>query len=104
MRAHDLSGLAIAALRHLFVDPCLLHDGKPVCSGQALDRHHVAFHHADRECTGSHRRAVDQHGAGAAGGDAAAEFGARDTGEVAQRPQQRHIRVGVDVDRVSVDG
>ena len=37
-RAHDLAGLAVAALRHVLLDPRLLHGVEPVAARQALDR------------------------------------------------------------------
>ena len=52
-----------------------------------------------RRDAGTHRLAVDTHGAGAAGGDAAAELGAGQVEHVAQHPQQGHGRVGIDLHR-----
>ena len=50
----------------------------------------------DRRHAGAHRLAVEMHRAGAAQRDAAAVLGAGQAEQIAQRPQQRHLRVGVD--------
>src|SRR5271170_1480670 len=44
------------------------------------------------------------HRAGAAGGDAAAEFGAGELEMLAQHPEQRRVRRGIDFMPLSVDG
>ena len=51
-----------------------------------------------------HRRAVDQDHAGAAFADPAAVFAAGKVRPVAQRPQQRDLRVELEVERIAVDG
>ena len=74
---HDHAGLAVAALRHVVVEPGLLHlvqtpsGDRPsmvvICApATALDGHRA----------GARRDSVDMHGAGAALGDAATVFGA----------------------------
>src|SRR5208282_5643497 len=50
---------------------------------------------ADRHRTGTHRAAVDMHGAGATLRDTAAEFRASQTDHVAQHPEKR--RIGLDI-------
>ena len=49
--------------------------------------------------------AVEMDGAGAAGADAATEFGAGQADDVANGPQEGHLRVGVDrvLDAVDLD-
>jgi hypothetical protein len=41
-RGEDLSALAVAALRHLVIDPCLLHRMQPRARGEAFDRRDAA--------------------------------------------------------------
>ena len=52
---------------------------------------------ADRDRAGAHRLAVDMHGAGAALRDAAAEFGAGQSELVAQHPEQRRLRLDIEL-------
>jgi len=58
---------------------------------------------ADRNAAGAHRHAVDVNGAGAALCDAATIFGAGQAGILANRPQQRRIRLDVEGECFSVD-
>src|SRR5258706_15987198 len=83
-RRHDLTGLAIAALRHLLFDPG--HDnGMVLVSGDAFDGGDVPSRQsARRKRAGPHGLAVDMHGAGAAKTRAAAEFGAGQAKRIAQ--------------------
>src|SRR5688572_2114455 len=74
---HDLSGLAIAALRHAELPPCLLH-GMLAVGAQALDgRDGFTVRHVNRRDAGAHSLAIEMDGAGPAGADAAAELGTR---------------------------
>src|ERR1700738_4710569 len=74
-RRHDLAGLAIAALRHLFGEPGLLHR-MPAVRREPLDGGDLGtVDGADRRDAGADRLAVDMHGAGAALRDPAAELG-----------------------------
>src|SRR3989441_3806938 len=101
---HDLPRLAVAALRHVLRDPCLLHRVRAVL-GQAFDGGHaLAGDGRHGQHAGARRDAVQVDGAGAALGDAAAELGAGEPERVTQHPQER--RVGSDVDRfaLAVDG
>src|SRR5437879_203525 len=101
---HDLPRLAVAALRHVFLDPRALHGVRAV-PGEALDRGHpFAGDGGHGQYAGARRDAVQVDGAGAALGDAAAELGAGEPERVAQHPEER--RVGGDVDRfaLAVDG
>ena len=58
----------------------------------------------DRHGAGAHRLAVDMHRAGAAGGDAAAEFGAGQFEVLAQHPEQRRIGPDFHLLLFSVEG
>src|SRR5437899_3360887 len=101
---HDLPRLAVAALRHVFLDPRALHGVRAVL-GEAFDRGHpFAGDGGHGQHAGARRDAVQVDGAGAALGDAAAELGAGEPERVAQHPEER--RVGGDVDRfaLTVDG
>lgn len=49
-------------------------------------------HGGGRGDAGTHWRAIDMHGAGTALGHAAAELGAGQVRDIAQDPQQRHVR------------
>src|SRR6266480_915842 len=101
---HDLPRLAVAALRHVFLDPRALHGVRAV-PGEAFDRgHSFAGDGGHGQYAGARRDAVQVDGAGAALGDAAAELGAGEPERVAQHPEER--RVGGDVDRfaLTVDG
>ena len=103
-RLHDLAGLAVAALRHFLGDPGLLQrvrgirrqalDGDDLLAG---DRAHIGL-------AGALRGAVDVDGAGAAQAGAAAVFGAGQSDVVADRPQQRGLRIGIDRDLPVVQG
>jgi hypothetical protein len=62
-----------------------------------------ALHRAGRHDAGADRLAVDVDRAGAALGDPAAEFRAGQAELVAQHPEQRRIRLDVDLMAASVD-
>src|SRR2546426_6164375 len=101
---HDLAGLAVAALRHVLGDPGPLH---PVAAAgrQPLDRGHaLPGDRRDGHHAGSHGRAVEMHGAGAALGDAASELRAGETEVVAQHPQERRVWRDVHGLAFAVDG
>ena len=96
---HDHAALAIAALRHVIVDPGLLYFMQHAVLGEALDGDDLlADRGARRERARARRHAVDVHGAGAALRDAAAVLGAGQADVLPDRPEQR--RVGIDVDVV----
>src|SRR5688572_3991109 len=95
-RLHDLSGLAVAALRHLLRDPGALQrmiglGRKPFDGGDAL-----AGDLRRGDLARARGTAVDMDGAGATQAGAAAEFGAAELEMLAHDPEQR--RVGCDVD------
>src|SRR6266853_2490705 len=74
-RGHDLAGLAIAALRHLQIDPGLLNllAGRRLADGLDGDDL-LSRHRRNRRDAGTGRSAIDVHRAGAAKRGAAAEL------------------------------
>src|ERR1043165_259072 len=102
---HDHPRLAVAALRHVVLDPGLLHLGELAALGEAFDgRDLLSRGRAHREGAGAHRRAVDMHGARAALRDAAAVFRSGKADLLANRPEQRRVRVDVDLLGLAIDG
>src|SRR4029077_21055008 len=86
-RGHHHAALAIAALRHVEVEPGLLHRMQRAGLRQRLDgRYLLGADRTDRHLAGARGDAVDVHGAGAALGDAAAIFGAGQADRVADDP------------------
>ena len=102
-RLHDLAGLAVAALRNLLGDPCLLQRmialGAEAFDGGDL----LADGVADRGLAGSYGFAVDVNRAGAAQAGAAAEFRAGHLQLFADDPEQRRIVRRLDGHIPSVD-
>src|SRR6516162_8374966 len=83
---HDLSGLAIAALRRLRLDPGLLQRMLTV-GVEPLDRRdRRVCHRTQRRDTGADRASVNMHGACPAHADATAEFRALEPDLVADHP------------------
>src|SRR6516164_11589166 len=102
---HDHPALAIAALRHVVLEPGLLHLVQGAARGKPLDRGDLlAFRRAHRHRARAHGHAVHVHGAGAALGDAAAVFGSGKADLLPQHPQERGVGVDIDVVGLSVDG
>src|SRR3954468_14400022 len=102
-RRHDLPGLAIAALRHVELDPGVLNR---LCdfAADALDRRYgLAGGIRDWRLARAHGLAVEMDRAGAARGDAAPVFRAREVEEIPECPEERHVRVGIDGVRGAVD-
>jgi|HubBroStandDraft_5_1064220.scaffolds.fasta_scaffold68841_1 hypothetical protein len=98
-RGHDLSGLAVAALRNVFFDPSDLHGVAAIC-GQPFNRYDFLTTYAgDRRNARARGLAVDMHGAGSAQSHAAAKLRPGHIQGVPQNPQKRHIRA--DVHRLS---
>ena len=92
LRRHDHAVDAIAALGGLLVDEGLLQRMRLVDGAEPLDRGDLGL--ADGTDLGdarAHRPAVEQHRAGAALGEPAAEFGAVQREIVAQHVEQRRI-------------
>src|SRR5260221_7391224 len=103
-RGHDLTGLAIAALRYLQVDPGLLDLLARGRGADGLDRGDaLAGRGRDRRDARAHRLAVDVHRTRAAQRHAAAEFRAGHPEHIAQHPQQRRVVVDIDAAGFAVD-
>src|SRR6516225_6137693 len=104
-RGHHHAALAIAALRHVEVEPGLLHRMQFAVLGQSLDGGDLlGADGSNRHLARARGDAVDVHGAGAALSDAAAVFGANQSDRIAQHPKQRRVGFGIDVVGLSVDG
>src|SRR5262249_54618601 len=101
---HDHAALAIAALRHVVVDPGLLHLVQPASLGEALDGGDLlALHRANGQRAGTHRLAVHVHGACAALSYAAPVLGASQADLLPNHPQQRGVRIDIYVVCLSID-
>src|SRR5712692_1673085 len=101
---HDHAGLAVAALRHLMVDPGLLHLVQDIARGKTFDGGNArAVRLRYRYPARAHRLAVEVHRTGAASCDATAVFGAGQPDLLPDHPQQRCIRVDVDLVGLAVD-
>src|ERR1700722_628579 len=101
---HDLAGLAVAALRHLQIEPGLLQrmvaiGRQPFDGGDALARHH-----GDRRLARPHRLAVEMDRAGAAHAGAAAIFRAGELEMLPHHPEQRCLGTGIHTCRLIIDG
>jgi hypothetical protein len=93
---HDLAGLAVAALRHLQLDPGLLQGVRGILR-QPLDGDDLlAGRFRKLGLAGAHRLAVEMHGAGAAKPRAAAVFRAGQSDVIADHPKKRCVGRGVD--------
>src|SRR6267378_4088293 len=103
-RGHDLAGLAIAALRHLQLDPGLLDLLAGGGGTDGLDRSDaLAGRGRDRCDARAHRLAVNMDRASATQRHAATEFRAGHSEHVAQHPQQRRVVVDIDAAGSAVD-
>ena len=101
---HELAGLAEPALRNCFGEPGLLQLVR-ACVGQPLDRGDLAAcSRRYRRCTRSHRLSTDVDGACATQADAAAPLGSGEAQQIAQNPDERHVRLGLDTLFDAVDG
>src|SRR5712671_7672004 len=97
------AGQAIAALARLLVEKGLLQRMRPLRGAEPLDRQHsLADDGRDGPTAGFHRLALDQHHAGAALLETAAEFCAGEAEMVAQDVEQRRVRIGGDARRLAV--
>src|SRR5262249_787495 len=93
---HDHAALAVAALRHVIVDPGLLHFAELAVLRDALDRGDLlAGGVADLHRARPRRDAVDVNRAGAALPDAASVFCSGEPDLLADHPQQWGGRVDV---------
>src|SRR5438309_9146289 len=104
-RGHDLAGLAIAALRHLQLDPGLLNLSAGGCGPNGLDRGDaLAGDCRDRRDARAHRLAIDMDRASATQSEAATEFRAGHSEHIAQHPEHRRVVVDIDASSFAVDG
>src|SRR5690349_4773621 len=101
---HDLARLAVAALRHVLLDPRLLHRLRAILREAFDGRHLFPGDGRDGQHAGARGDAVQVDGARAALRDAAAELRAGEAERVPQHPEQG--RVGRDVHglALAVDG
>lgn len=101
---HDLSRLAVAALRHIYFEPCFL-DGVISIFGQPFDSRDRRFFADGRYGRGTRpsRHTVQMHGASPAHRHATAVFGADHLQVVAQNPEQRGVGGDVDLPLFAVD-
>src|SRR3984893_128809 len=101
---HDLTGLAIAALRDVDRRPRFLY-GMRAGGGEALDGGDPigSFHVFDPDGTRALHLVIDMHGAGAALRDPAAVFGAGEADLLADDPQERGICLHFHVAHAAVD-
>src|SRR5262249_46771896 len=96
------AGLAVAALRHLLLDPRLL---QRMLAVEALDRRDLATGgHLQRRLARADRFAVEMHGAGTALRGATAELGSRHLELFTDHPQQGCIVGRIHVLRPPIDG
>src|SRR5450432_1302960 len=101
---HDHAALAIAALRNVVIDPGLLHLVQRAVISQPLDGGDLlADGIGDHDAAGTRRHSVDMDRAGAALCNAATIFGAGQADIFPDRPEQRRIRLDVDVKSFAID-
>src|SRR5271169_4002261 len=100
---HDHAALAVPALWNVVGDPGLLNLVQGAVTGQPFDGGDLlADGLADQYAAGAHRDAVNMDGARAALCNAATVFGACQTDILPNRPEQRRIRLDIDVERFSI--
>src|SRR5262249_51122712 len=93
---HDLSGLAIPALRCLRLNPGLLQRMLTVRVEPLDRRDRRVRHRAERRDAGADRASINVHSACAAHADATAEFRALESDLIADDPQERCVLGDVD--------
>ena len=104
LRPHHHAGDTIAALRRLLLDEGALDRRRRLDRSQAFERRDLpALQQHQRRDAGQHRLAVDDHRAGAALAEAAAEFGGVELEIVAQHIEQRRIGIRVDLMVLTID-
>jgi hypothetical protein len=92
---HDLSGLAVAALRNLFRDPGFLNRMQTML-GKTFDGDNPLPCRGCNGClTGAGCCAVDVDSAGSTEPDAAAIFRACHVEQVTEHPEKGHRRIGI---------
>ena len=101
---HDHAGLAVPALRHVQLCPCLLERVAAV-RRQSFDGYHLmrCGQRSHRNDAGANGFSIDMHRTGAAQADTAAVFCTCKTQLLAQHPEQRCRAVDVEFGRFSVN-
>jgi hypothetical protein len=105
--AHDLARLAIAALRDVLGDPCILHGlAHCICSDIFDCGNFLARCCGDGQHAAARGYAIDMYGAGATLGHAAPKLRAGEIEAVAQYPEQGCVvcRIGGELLAVDVEG
>src|SRR5215218_171120 len=101
---HYLSGLAVAALRHVEFGPGALHrmrgGGRQTLDGDDLVGR---IHRAHRNGAGALHFTIDMHRAGAALRHAASVFGSGQPDLLAEHPKERRVRLDIDFAGLAVD-
>src|SRR3954447_14224536 len=101
---HDHAALAVAALRHVVVEPGLLHLVQFAVGGEPLDRRDLLGHRRiDRHGARAGRDSLDVHSAGAALSDPTAVFRSGQAKRVTQDPEERHARIDIGLVILAVD-
>src|SRR6202451_3972203 len=96
---HDHAALAIPALRNVVGDPALLNPVQGAVPGQPFNGGDLlADGLADHDAAGALRDTIDVDGAGPALRDSATIFRARQPDIFPDRPEQRRIRLDIDVE------
>ncbi len=103
-RRHDLTGLAVAALGDLVLDPGGLHGVQRIGRAQPLDGCHLILHSPDRQLAGTNGNPVHMHRARAALGNAAAIFRSGYSKLVPQDPKKRHVLLDIHLMFLTVHG
>ena len=101
---HDHAGLTVAALRHVMLDPSLLHFRQLAILREAFDRGDLfAAGGAGQDLARARRDAVDVNRASAALADTATVFCASEPDVFADHPQQRGVGLDLDVVSFAID-
>src|SRR5882762_3203609 len=102
--SHDLARLAVAALNHFGLEPGLLDFFADCRRTDGLDRRNrFATYRANRKHTRTNGLPVKMNGARTTLRDAATELRPRQAQDVAQHPQERHVRGDIRGMRLAVD-
>lgn len=103
-RGHGHSRLAVAALRDVFLQPGTLARMISV-KGKPLDSCVVLISRGGQcDLTGADSPTVLMNSAGPANARAASVFGSGQMQQIAERPKQGHLRIGIQLMPLSIDG
>src|SRR5437899_2508212 len=103
-RLHNLSGLAVPALRHLQIHPGLLQRMVAIGRESFDGGDSLARYRRDRRLTGAHGETLQMYGTSAAHPGAATIFRAGKFEVLAHHPKQRCIWRDVNIRQLAVDG